>query len=63
MQSYLLSTQGYYTEWVRTEWMRRSGASQVFQPDEHTIETLMEMWLDRKEEFEAEFHDSRIPVR
>jgi hypothetical protein len=62
-QSYLLSTQGYYTEWVRTEWMRRSGAGPVFQPDEHTIETLMEMWLDRKEEFEAEFHDSRIPVR
>lgn len=62
-QSYLLSTQGYYTEWVRTEWMRRGGAGRVFRPDEHTIETLMAMWLDRKEEFEAEFHDSRIPVR
>ena len=62
-QTVLLASQGYYTEWVRRDWIRSADAETVFRPDEKTVETLMALWMERKATFEAEFHDSRIPVR
>ena len=62
-RSYLLVSQGYYTEWVRPEWIRGTDRPGAFKPDDTTIERLMAMWLSQKEEFEADFHNSRIPVR
>jgi hypothetical protein len=59
----LLSTQGYYTEWVRRDWIRSAERSTMFRPGAETVETLMALWTEKKDAFEAEFHDSRIPVR
>lgn len=62
-RTYLLASQGYYTEWIRPEWIRRAGRPEVFRPDERTVESLMALWLDRKEALESDFFESRIPVR
>jgi len=62
-RSYLLSTQGYYTEWVRSEWIRSPGDAVTFEPGEDTVEALMRIWIDKKDAFEADFFASRIPVR
>lgn len=61
-RSWLLATQGYYTEWVRSEWIRRADRAATFQPGDGTVETLMTLWSAKKEAFEADFFSSRIPV-
>lgn len=62
-RSYLLASQGYYTEWIRPEWMHGKEATSTFRPDERIVERLMERWLSRKDAFETRFYESRIPVR
>ncbi len=62
-RSYLLASQGYYTEWVRRDWIREARNPARFEPSEGTVEELMARWLERKQTFERDFHASRIPVR
>jgi hypothetical protein len=62
-RSYLLSSQGYYTEWIRPDWIRGAEQPSTFMPDATTVETLMALWLDQKDSFEAEFYNSKVPVR
>jgi hypothetical protein len=62
-RSYLLSSQGYYSEWIRSDWIRNAEHAVTFRPGDDTVETLMRLWLSKKESFEAEFYASRIPVQ
>jgi len=62
-RSYLLSSQGYYTEWVRSTWIRDAERLTPFRPGEGTVGELMRLWLSKKESFESAFYESRIPVR
>jgi hypothetical protein len=60
--TYFLSSQGYYTEWIRPDWIR-NGTAEGFRPTPETVVELMERWLEEKEGFEARFYETRIPVR
>lgn len=62
-RTYLLASQGYYTEWVRPEWIRATEAGRRFEPGDDTVEDLMGLWLDKKDAFETDFYSSKIPVR
>jgi hypothetical protein len=61
--TYLLATQGYYIEWVRPEWIRRAQTTAPFQSGPGSVESLMALWLDKKDTLEDEFFGSKIPVR
>ena len=61
--TFLLSTQGYYTEWVRPQWIASAEETTPFKPGEGTVEALMARWLEEKDGYEEAFFDSRIPVR
>lgn len=62
-RSYLLATQGYYTEWVRPEWIHGTDAGRLFEPGEGVVEELMQLWASKKDDFEARFYASKVPVR
>ena len=64
-RTFFLSSQGYYTEWIRPDWIRsgRSNGFEEFQTSGETIVRLMERWLEVKDEFEKSFFETRIPVR
>ena len=61
--SYLLAAQGYYTEWIRPEWIKATPSPSRFQPNEATVRALLTRWLDEKVEMERQFFSSAIPVR
>ena len=61
--SYLLAAQGYYTEWIRPEWIRENPSPNRFHPDRATIRALLTRWLEEKVELEQKFFSSAIPVR
>ena len=62
-RSFFLSSQGYYTEWIRPEWIRTANPPREFRPSGETVARLMERWLEEKEAFQQRFFETRIPVR
>lgn len=62
-RTFFLSSQGYYTEWIRPDWIRSSDRLEKFQPSAETVVRLMERWLEKKDEFQKSFFETRIPVR
>lgn len=62
-RTFFLSSQGYYTEWIRPEWIRSSNGFEEFRPSGGTIVRLMERWLEEKDAFQESFFETRIPVR
>jgi hypothetical protein len=62
-RTFLLSSQGYYTEWVRPAWIRGAGQGQAFVPSDEGLLEAMHRWRGTREEFEGKFYEARIPVR
>ncbi|MXZ05762.1 MAG: hypothetical protein F4Y90_09855 [Rhodothermaceae bacterium] len=62
-RTFFLSSQGYYTEWIRPDWIRSANPPKKFRPSGETIVRLMEQWLEEKDAFQSKFFDTRIPVR
>jgi hypothetical protein len=60
-----VSSKGYYTEWIRGNWLRASTAAYHFDLSDiqGTISHLVQSWLQNKDEIEHKFFQSRIPVR
>lgn len=62
-RTFLLSSQGFYTEWVRPDWITGTSTATRFEPDDATLLEALRRWRNVKDEFEQKFHDTRIPVR
>lgn len=62
-RTFFLSSQGYYTEWIRPDWIRSANPPEEFRPSGETVVRLMEQWLREKDEFQMRFFETRIPVR
>ncbi len=63
ISSFFLSSQGYYTEWIRPEWIRMADPPEKFRPSSETLVRLIGRWLEEKDEFQQSFFETRIPVR
>ena len=61
-RSFLLSSQGYYTEWIRPSWVR-DAAGDPPEPGDALLREAMRRWAGHRTDFEREFFESRIPTR
>ncbi len=59
--TYMIASQGYYSEWLRPDWVRRSPASD-FKPGDAALLEAMRRWHARKRTFEKQFYSTAIPV-
>jgi hypothetical protein len=59
----LLAAQGYYTEWIRRDWLRTGRAQGRFRPTDAVIPELLSRWSRERADLEARFFATRIPVR
>lgn len=62
-RTFFLASQGYYTEWIRPQWIRSAASSDGFRTSPDLVVDLMSRWLEEKQEFEKRFYETRIPVR
>jgi hypothetical protein len=62
-RTYLLASQGYYSEWIRPDWVRTAAEARPFRPTDEMLLEAIGRWRSRKEPFEEEFYATRIPVR
>lgn len=61
--TYLLASQGYYTEWVRPSWIRAATEPVPFRPSDAVTVEAITRWRDQRAAFEQQFYETRIPVR
>jgi len=62
-RTFLLATEGYYTEWIRGSWIRQAVGPRPFVPSDSTLALAVHRWTQVQPEFERRFATSRIPVR
>ena len=61
-RTFLLSSQGYYTEWIRGAWIKNASAKEPFRPTDQAILGTLRKWADTRESFEERFVKERVPV-
>lgn len=60
-RAFLVAAQGYYTEWIRPDWIRPgSGPPEDFVPSDEGLLMVLERWHQVRPWFEAQFHESRL---
>ena len=62
-RTYFIAAQGYYTEWIRGDWVRDDVHGEPFSPDVEILHSALLRWHEVKKDFERRFESSRIPVR
>jgi hypothetical protein len=67
-ETLLLGTQGYYVEWIRGQWLAEGGpldgrSLQSFEPSDAALLDALHRWNETRDEFERNFHATKIPVR
>jgi hypothetical protein len=61
-RTFLLSSQGYYTEWIRGDWLRSSRPPRSFTPTEAALLEALARWRREQSSLEARFEKQRVPV-
>jgi len=62
-RTFLLSSQGYYTEWIRGTWIETASADVPFAPTDESLLVALKKWSARRDDFEKRFREARVPVR
>jgi hypothetical protein len=62
-RTFLLVSQGYYTEWVRGGWLTGKRDTTAFKPEDATLLRALHSWRAEKDSMETQFYRSRIPVQ
>jgi len=62
-RTFLLASRGYYTEWIRKEWLATGRDTSAFAPTDASLVRAMRQWRGVQDSMEARFYASRIPVR
>lgn len=64
-RTFLVATDGYYTEWIRGGWVRQAmgAVPRPFIASDSSLAETVRHWVDVAPRFEAEFARARIPVR
>ena len=65
VRTFLVATEGYYTEWIRGGWVRQAAATPVrsFTPSDSTLAETVRHWAAVAPAFERQFARTRIPMR
>lgn len=61
-RTFLLHSQGYYSEWIRPSWIQNGMRSGTFTPSDTALLQAIGKWREVGPEFEAQFLATRIAV-
>ncbi|HSB53881.1 MAG TPA: hypothetical protein VLD58_05970 [Gemmatimonadales bacterium] len=62
-RTFLLASQGYYTEWIRGGWLATARDTSAFAATDASLLRAIEQWRRSRDSLEHRFYASRIPVR
>jgi len=61
-RTFLLSSQGYYTEWIRGSWIQSATVDKPFDPTDEAVVLALKKWAANRDAFEQRFRTARVPV-
>ena len=61
-RSFILASQGYYSEWVRGGWVKRATDSVTFKPGAAALDRTFRRWNAQRDSIARAFFATRIPV-
>jgi hypothetical protein len=61
-RTFMLASQGYYTEWVRGKWMKTATDSLPFSPARTSMHDVLRTWQASKDTLEQHFFQRRVPI-
>ena len=61
-RTFLVATQGYYTEWVRGDWIKNA-SGKPFTPTNDVLVDAIRGWRSKQKSMEALFYTQRIAAR
>ncbi len=61
-QSFVLASQGYYSEWMRPDWLRRP-TQKRFEASDAALLQAMQHWRANSAELERTFYSTKIPTQ
>jgi hypothetical protein len=62
LRTFLLASQGYYTEWIRGTWIKQAKAVEPFVPTDAALLVALRRWSRERATFEPRFLAARVPV-
>lgn len=62
LRTFLLASQGYYTEWIRGAWITHAKAAEPFVPTDQALLVALRRWSHQRATFEPRFLAARVPV-
>ena len=61
-RTYMLASQGYYTEWVRGTWIKNA-SGKAFAPSDASLVEAIRDWRSKQPDMENQFYSTRISTR
>jgi hypothetical protein len=62
-RTFLLASQGYYSEWIRGSWIKQASDTARFDPSKTTVERTLRRWSAQRDTLDQAFFSTRIPMR
>jgi hypothetical protein len=62
-RSFLLASQGYYSEWVRGSWVKAARETRTFEPSADALDKTLRRWSAERDSVDKAFYATRIPMR
>ena len=62
-RTFLLASQGYYTEWLRGRWVKAATDTSTFKPSAKALDETLRRWAVSRDSVERAFFATKIPVR
>jgi hypothetical protein len=61
-RTFLLASQGYYTEWIRGSWLKQTTDTLAFTPSVAALDRTLKIWIARRDSLDRAFYATRIPM-
>lgn len=61
-RSFLLASQGHYSEWVRASWVKNATDYTTFSPGPAALDRTFARWREKRDSIDAAFFATRVPV-
>jgi len=62
-RTFLLASQGYYSEWVRASWVRNASDTVKFTPSAGALDRTLRRWNTQRDSVARAFYATKIPMR
>ncbi|MFN2565623.1 MAG: hypothetical protein ABR499_11560 [Gemmatimonadaceae bacterium] len=62
-RSFLLTSQGWYSEWIRGSWVKQATDSVPFKPSASALDRTLRRWEAQRDSLDRAFFATRVPVK